>query len=153
MNTIRRGTWALVADGARARLFRLGPRAGEIEEFRGFSSADSSKPSRELVSDGSSRSRHVAGLPGSHSKQPRVDAHDLAERRFAESVMKKMGQAASRGDYEGLVIVADPRTLGRFRRCMPRQVATRVSRELDAEMTWMPEDRIDQKIRAACALR
>ena len=48
---------------------------------------------------------------------------------------------------EDWALVADPHTLGYFRQNMPKNVAAQVSRELNADMTWMPAERIDRRIR------
>jgi protein required for attachment to host cells len=147
MNAVPLNTWALVADGAKARLFRVGRKNGDFEELRQLESAARGAPSREISSDADSRSRHVAGVPGGHTKQPRTDPHDQAERQFAEQVMAFVGRSASTGAFNSLVVVADPRTLGTLRDCMPAAVAQRVSREMNLDLTWMPEKEIEARIR------
>ena len=153
MVRIQSETWALVADGAKARVFKLGAKMGEIEEIERLHSAEAGMPSRELVSDAGSRVRHAAGFPGSHTKQAKSDAHDMAAKKFAVSLMQRMEKAAGRNDFRQLVVVADPHTLGYFRQNMPKKVAARVSRELNADLTWMPAERIDRRVRASFELR
>jgi protein required for attachment to host cells len=67
--------------------------------------------------------------------------------------MKNIERAARSGRFKQLVIVADPRMLGKLRKCMPAEVSDRVSREINSDLSWLPESDIDQRIRAAFALR
>jgi protein required for attachment to host cells len=147
MNAVPLNTWALVADGAKARLFRVGRKPGDFEELRQMESAARGLPSRTLSSDANSRSRHVAGVPGGHTKEPRTDPHEQAEKEFAEAVMDFIGRSAHTGAFNSLVVAADPRTLGTLRNCMPHEVAERVSQELNVDLTWMPQKDIEARIR------
>jgi protein required for attachment to host cells len=153
MINIPANTWALVADGARARTFRVGRKAGDIEELHNMRSKEAGKPSRDLDSDARSRSRHLAGSPGSHTKERRTDPHDQAERAFARALLQRLERAARSGRFEGLVIAADPRTLGALRQDMSKALSGRVLRELDVDLTWMAENEIDARIRKTFALR
>ncbi len=151
MNAIKQNTWTLVTDGGRARIFRLGSSSGDIEQLQQMNSATAHTPSRELASDSSSRSHHVRG-PVGHTKEPRSDPHDLAEQHFIQGVMKKVSRAAQSHDFEQLIIVADPRTLGRLRKCMPHSVSSRTVKEIDLDLTGVSMTEIDLRIRKACSL-
>jgi protein required for attachment to host cells len=147
MKTLKAGTWMLVADGGRAKVFRLGAKPGQIEELQRLESSTMHMPSRDLVSDGSGRDFDVRG-PGAHTKIPRSDPHDLEEREFAQRIMQRIERAAQQDRFKELVIVADPRTLGSLRKSMPRSVATRVIKELNRDLTALSGTEIDRRVRA-----
>jgi protein required for attachment to host cells len=148
MKVVRDNTWTLVADGGQARIFRLGHRPGDIEELQRLDASTRHTPSRDMVSDANSRSHDVRG-PGSHVKEPRSDARELAEQHFTSALMERVKRAAKEEGFSQLIIAADPRTLGRMRKCMPETVAGRVVKQLNLDLTGLPSSEIDQRIRAA----
>jgi len=147
MNAMTGNTWTLVTNGGFARIFRLGRKAGEIEEVQQIRSGTMHLTTHELVSDSAPRFRTASGA-GGHTKQARTDPHELNEQRFIQGVMRRLKHAAQQGLFKRLVICADPRSLGRLRQCMPHVIATRLVMEVDSDLTAWPRDEIDRKVRA-----
>jgi protein required for attachment to host cells len=132
-------TWILIADGARARVLAqpkdyapLEP-AFEHEELTG-----SSAPSREIGSDRPGRSFDSGGGQGRHAMEPPTDPQRHAKFEFARELAARLEEAAHRGRFARLVLVAAPRTLGDLRELLPEPVKAKVVAEIDKDLTKVP---------------
>jgi protein required for attachment to host cells len=142
------GIWALVADSGKARIWSLQRHPPEFREILELDSPTRSSPSRDLISDASGRSHHVRG-PGSHVREPRISAHELGENRFVEALLERMSRASRSGQFEALVLAADPRTLGFIRNRMGKNLGSKVILELNLDLTGLSDDRLEKRLRQA----
>lgn len=127
-------TWILVADGARARVFRrVGP-AGPVAELEEGCFEGERRPSRELGGDRPGRTFDSAG-PGRHAMEPPSDPHRLAETAFLREVTAWLSEREREGAFERLILVAAPRALGELRRLLPPALAQRVVEEVASDLT------------------
>ena len=142
--------WALVTDGGKARILSLQRYPAEAQEILETNSPTRHKPDRDLVSDSSGRSHNVRG-PGSHVREPRNSAHDLGEQRFVSNLMKRVLRASQSGEFESLVLVADPTTLGNIRRQMSTALRQMVILELNRDLTGLSKENLVKRLREALA--
>ena len=147
MNSASSIYWVLVADSGTARFIELQRSPPQIREAHTFTSTALHKRSGDLTSDASGRSFHVQG-PTSHSKQQRSDAHDLAEAEFSRFLANKLEQIEKLNSFERLLIVTDPRTLGRLRPLLSKPVAARVADEWDINLTGLSLPELENRLRA-----
>lgn len=99
-------SWIVVADGARARLFRA--EAGQqIREFEDMLNPDARLQEQELVFDSPMRGPRGAGDAETH--------HAQVEKVFAERIADRLIAARRKGEVERLHLVAAPRFLGLLR--------------------------------------
>jgi protein required for attachment to host cells len=139
--------WVLVADSGQARILELQRKPYEFRQVSELASASQHQTTRELVSDASGRSFHVQG-PGSHVKLPRSDPKDQAEEAFVESLAGTLDKAVRLGAFDDLVLIADPKTMGRLRRDISREVAARVTQEHTLDLVGMPLNALEPRVRA-----
>lgn len=139
--------WLVVADSGCARFFALSREPAAFREIQELVSASRHKTSREMTSDISGRIVNVAGGSSSHSMAPRSDAHDLAEQAFSNELVAKLEQAANSNAFEHLVVIADPKTLGRMRQHMSKSLSGRVAHELNRDLVAMPLVALEQRVR------
>jgi len=130
-------TWILIADGARARIvLNDGPgrglKPGPNKEFEGVNA-----PSREIASDKPGRTFDSAGQ-GRHSKEPRTDPHEHEQRTFHYRLAAYLGEAAKRGDFDRLVVVAPPKALGNLRAELTDAARKKIVGELNKDLTHVP---------------
>lgn len=130
-------TWILIADGARARIVLndgpgRGVKPGPDQEFAGVNA-----PTREIVSDRPGRAFDSVGQ-GRHSMEPRTDPHDHEQRSFHHRIAAYLDSAAKRGDFDRLVLVAPPKTLGNLRTELSEPTRTKVVGELNKDLTHVP---------------
>lgn len=78
-----------------------------------------------------------------------VDFHQLDEDRFAGEATEMLRRRALAKDYDALLVVAPPRTLGELRKHYHEQVSTRLIGELDKDLTNHEVPAIEQAVAAA----
>ena len=127
-------TWVVVADSGRAQL--LIPDEDETQLFPadlpGLSSLDVSHHARDVTSDRPGRSFGSAGGGVRHAIEPHHDYHKQEKHKFAAAMAHAINQACLAGDYDRLVLVVPPRTLGELRSLLSDRV--------QAHMSVIPKD-------------
>jgi len=129
-------TWILVADGARAHIVKNeGPGKG-LAAVMDHDFATSHVPSREYGTDKPGRGFESAD-GARHGKEPRIDFHTYEKTRFAKMIADNLERAADRNAYDRLVLVAPPKTLGDLRKALGMEAGSRVSGELNKDLTHL----------------
>lgn len=138
-------TWVLVADGQRGRIYASeAPGAGLVAASEELGQKLS--PSRELGTDKPGRSFDSLGGQR-HALAPRADWHDQAKELFARALAKRLDEAALRGEYDRLVLVAPPTMLGDLRATLGAAAAERVVAELAKDLTHLPLHELPARVR------
>lgn len=75
-----------------------------------------------------------------------TDFHQLEEDRFAAEAAALLKSRALRNDFESLIIVAPPRTLGELRKHYHKEVSDRLTGELAKDLTGHPVAEIEQAL-------
>lgn len=83
------------------------------------------------------------------STMDEVDFHQLGEDRFAVDAADLLKRRALANDFESLIIIAPPRTLGELRKHYHSEVSARIAGELDKDLTNHPIPDIESAIKAA----
>jgi len=78
-----------------------------------------------------------------------VDFHQLEEDRFASETADLLKKRALANDFESLIIVAPPRTLGELRKHYHKEVESRLVGEIAKDLTGHPVNEIEKIILAA----
>lgn len=99
-------------------------------------------------------SRHGGGGQGgafapSRGSMDEVDFHQQEEDRFAHDVAAMLKQRALRNEFEKLIIIAPPKTLGELRKHYHKEVASRLAGELAKDLTGHTIPDIAAAIKAA----
>lgn len=144
-------TLVVITDGAKAVFYRNdGPGKGltALDELK---MANDAPPTREIMSDRPGRSFSSVGH-GRSSMEPRTDAHDLEETKFARSVLEQIETAMSRDIADKLVLVAAPRTLGEMRKAMPKSLAENLTATLDKDLTKTPANELPKHLEGVLAV-
>lgn len=130
-------TWILIADGAQARVLENdGPGKG-LSPVKGLSFAQEPLKNQEIVTDKQGRSFSSVGH-GRSAYEPEVSPEDYREQRFVEHVAGELDARLRNGDFDRLVIAADPTSLGNIRGKLSKQVANAVVAELPKDLTNIP---------------
>jgi protein required for attachment to host cells len=95
-------------------------------------------------------SNHAAGggaqFAPSRGTLGETDFHQLEEDRFAAEAADLLKRRALRQDYESLVVVAPPKTLGELRKHYHVEVSNRLTGELDKDLTGHTIPDIEQAL-------
>jgi len=134
--------FVVVADGEKMLLFRNQgddefPHLVVIEEDEQQSVAN-----RDLRRDAPGRSFSSVG-PG-RSAYKEADSRQLGEDRFAAETAAMLNRRALENEFESLIIVAPPRTLGELRKFYHDELQRRVSGELPKNLTNTPINEIER---------
>ena len=130
MRRIPREALVLVADGASARVFRnVGGEAGQVrlhqEESLELDPAEGVMP---------------AVLPAD------VSLREAEEASFARQLAQLLNQAALGGQFQHLVLAADPQTLGQIRPLLHEEVRSRLLAEVPKNYTNTPREEIERAL-------
>ena len=102
---------------------------------------------RDRATDQSGRASSPQGA--SQSSFEPTDFHQIEEDRFAAEAADLLKRRALRNDFESLIIVAPPRTLGELRKHYHKEVSSRLAGELDKDLTGHPIADIEQALQKA----
>ena len=140
-------TLVVVADGRKSLFFR---NEGDSEHpnLKVLEATEQSNP------DHSDQATDLAGQPSSPQGSGRgtfqtVDYHQQEEDRFAAATADRLKSGALQNEYDRLVIVAPPRTLGELRKHYHGEVEKRIAGEIAKDLTGHPVDQIEKIIAAA----
>lgn len=133
----------LVADGKKMLFFRNEgdsefPKL-EVERKRETSDA----PDRDRKTDLAGRPASASSGAG-HSSYEEVDFHQLEEDRFAADTAEMLKTRALRNEFESLIIVAPPKTLGELRKHYHKEVEKRLAGEIAKDLTGHPVAEIEK---------
>lgn len=138
---MRQRTWILIADGSRARIvlnegIGKGLKPAMNREFEA-----SRATTREIGTDKPGRTFESAD--GSrHAMAPRVDWHQFEKHLFAKRMAKLLDAAAKRRDFDRLVLIGPPQTLGALRQTLNPQTRKLVTGELAKDLTNVPQEEL-----------
>jgi len=133
----------MVVDGGKMLLFR---NAGDEEfpDLKVEEAVEQVNPAdREQSTD---RPGRASATVGTRSAMEETDFHQQAEDRFAVETADLLNRRALAGDFDQLVIVAPPTTLGEMRKHYHKTLQDRLAGEIPKTLTGHPVDEIEQII-------
>lgn len=141
---IPNGTFVVVADGRKMLFFRNEGDADypqlELERKR----RQEDPPDREIKTDDAGSVHASAGT--ARSKMGEADFHQLEEDRFAAETADLLYRRAHDGDFEKLLVIAPPNTLGELRKHYHKEVEDRLVGEIAKDLTGHPVVEIEKII-------
>jgi protein required for attachment to host cells len=140
--------FVVVADGKKMLFFRNEGDAEfpklEIERKR----EQDNPADRDQSRDKPGRTFDASGGAG-RSAYEEIDFHQLEEDRFAHETAELLKKRALRNDFDQLIIVAPPRTLGELRKHYHKEVEKRLAGEVAKDLTGHPVDEIERILQAS----
>lgn len=114
----------------------------------GGASSTQTGPGAPAVAQGGSM--HAAGggaqFAPSRGSMDETDFHQLEEDRFAAETAELLKTRALHQDFESLIIVAPPKTLGELRKHYHKEVSDRLAGELDKDLTGHTVPQIEEAL-------
>lgn len=136
----------VVADGAKMLFFRNEGDAEflklEVERKR----EQDNPADRDQGTDSPGRTFSSTGA--GRSAYEETDFHQLEEDRFAAQTAELLKQRALRNEFESLIIVAPPKTLGELRKHYHKEVEKRLTGEIAKDLTGHPIEEIEKIIQS-----
>lgn len=140
-------TFVVVADGRKMLFFRndgdaqhpnLVVERKRVQDNPSDGDQATDRPGRSFASVGPGRSAYEE-----------TDFHQLEEDRFAAETAELLKKRALNNDFEKLIIVAPPKTLGELRKHYHKEVESRLIGEIDKTLTGHPVEDIESALQAA----
>ncbi len=135
-------SFVLVADGKKMLFFRNEGDGDypqlEVEGKRQTADA----PDRDRKSDAPGRS--FDSTSSGRSAYEEADFHTLEEERFAAETAELLRKRAFRNEFDSLIVVAPPRTLGALRKHYHVEVEKRLAGEVAKDLTRHPVAEIEK---------
>lgn len=105
----------------------------------------SNPATRDQITDAAGRASTPQGVRGT-SVEP-TDFHQIEEDRFAADAADLLKRRALANDYDSLIVVAPPKTLGELRKHYHVEVKRRLKGEIDKDLTGHPIADIENALR------
>jgi protein required for attachment to host cells len=94
-------------------------------------------PTRELGADRPGRAQESVG-GARHALAPRIDWHRQQKEAFVRAVARRLDAEAASGEFERLILVAPPETLGEIRATLKPATRKLVAAEIAKDLTHVP---------------
>ena len=112
---------------------------------------------RKRVQENPSNGEHKTDAPGrsfssvgpGRSAYEEADFHQIEEDRFAADTADLINRRALNNDFESLIVIAPPRTLGELRKHYHKEVENRLAGEIDKDLTRHTIPEIEKALIAA----
>ena len=141
--------WILIADGARARVVGAEGHDGKICLTEKLELSAEHGPNRDLSGDKPARvfeSQKSSAGTLRHAVEPKTDRHRELKREFAKEIADVMQSRLDLHQFDKLVVVAAPVTLGDLRRALSSAVKSTVIAEVSKDLTKVPNDELARHI-------
>jgi protein required for attachment to host cells len=130
-------TWALIADGSRARILQNSGHNHAWANVDGMIFTSGHSATFDLASGEQQAADGVGGLSRSPN-EPHSDPYSDHRTRFAHQLCDVLSDGLERDAYQHLIIAAPPATLGILRRALSNKVRARIVGEFDHDLTKIP---------------
>jgi protein required for attachment to host cells len=132
----------LVTDGRKTLFLRNQGDVNQIDlRTEAHDERDDVTSKGELATDAAGTVQQSGGY--GHSTYEETDFKQLEEDRWAHSAAEEVNRRALANDFDGLIIIAPPRTLGELRKKLHKEAERRILCEIDKEMTRRPIPEIE----------
>ncbi|RYE01217.1 MAG: host attachment protein [Sphingomonadales bacterium] len=98
---------------------------------------------------GAAMGTRTAGGAWGGGNMEEVDFHQLEEDRFAADTAELLKRRALNNDFESLIIIAPPKTLGELRKHYHKEVESRITLEIDKDLTGHTVTQIEEALAKA----
>ena len=157
---VANNTVVLVADGRKLLFLRNKGDATDLDLQVETAQENANPADRDQATDAAGRASSSAGggghgsapagsAPGTRSSVGETDYHQLEEDRFSADAADLLKRRVLAHDFDHLIVVAPPRTLGELRKHYHGEVSKRLAGELGKDLTGHPIADIEKALFAA----
>lgn len=157
MATESKGTWILVCDASRGRLFREEPHGRGYTLLESFSHEESRAHVRDLMADANGRKPNgtpagMGGGPGGTymgrpGAAPDTDPKAVEAQKFVRELAEALERGLNDHAYDGVVLVAPPQFLGMLRGAVSHQVEKRIEATVDKDLSMLEPHALQGRLR------
>ncbi|NBB91604.1 MAG: host attachment protein [Gammaproteobacteria bacterium] len=126
--------WIVVADASRARLFARRKKFSPLEEVESLVHPESRLRRQDLVSDRPGQVQE-SRTPGEYAAEEGTDPKEVEAQTFARELARRLHEAHAAGEFEHLVLLAEPHFLGQLRKRLDGRTASAVVARVAVNLT------------------
>lgn len=130
--------WIIVADAAHARVFATAKPKRHLQEIHALSHPESQMYARQLRTGGKGDVMDSAGS-GQRQPDPQTNTSEKHAEHFAKELADFLRQKRNDDAFAGLVLVAEPKVLGRLRDNLDQRTEQLVIDSIDKN--WVKQDK------------
>jgi protein required for attachment to host cells len=138
-------SYVLVADGAKMLFFRNEGDADNLDLKVVTAEQQADPYDRDIKTDTAGQKPGSPGKGGA-SSAGETDFHQQAEDRFAADAAARINRGALANEFENLIIVASPKTLGEMRKHFDKHAEAKITAEIAKDLTGHSVDRIEKAL-------
>lgn len=143
--------WVAVADGEKALILR-NEGSDARPDLRILSATEiDNPPDRDQSAARPGRMNDGSAGGTRKSAFAETDFHKLAKAQFAKDLSARLNRAALSDAFDRLVVIAPPATLGALRSHYNPELKTRLTAEIDKDLTKHPVEDIEWQVASALA--
>ena len=146
MPELKHHTWVLVADSEKALLLE-NETDHENPHLKVVRKKVQDNPS-DIEQSANRPGRMNDDGPGQKSAYDDTDWHELAKERFVSDLADLLYGHAHRGNFDDIILVADPSVLGNLRDELHQEVTDKVRGEIPKNLTNHPPNEIEKLVKA-----
>jgi protein required for attachment to host cells len=144
-------TWVVLVDGARARVVANTGPGIDLQPVYEKEDAKAMLPAREIEADRPGRTfdsggRGDAAAQGRHAYEPPTDPRRKQQADFIKGVAELLEDAALKGSFNRLVLIAPPKALGDLRASLAKTVSRMVSEEIPKDLVDVPMHELPERL-------
>jgi protein required for attachment to host cells len=144
-------TWIVLADGARARVVANKGPGIDLQPIYEEEDAKAMLPAREIEADRPGRTfdsggRGNAAAQGRHAYESPTDPRRKLQADFIRGVAELLEDAALKGSFDRLVLIAPPKALGDLRSSLTKNVSRMVSEEIPKDLVGVPIHELPERL-------
>jgi protein required for attachment to host cells len=141
----KNGTWILVGDASRARLFSTPGKRKPWSLVREFDHPGSRAKGSEIMADRPGRMQQ-SGSSARPAMEPSTPPKEVEAERFAQELAAVLETGHGRNSFEQLILVAPPQFLGLLRKCLNAPLAKRIVATVDKDLTQVHERELPERL-------
>ena len=145
MTELKQGTWVVVTDSEKA-LFLRNLTDHQDPNLEVMDTEEQENPS-DIEQSANRPGRMQDTGVGQLSAMDDTDWHELQKERFAADLSDILYEAAHKGEYDRLILVAAPKVLGHLRDDMHKEVTSKVVSEIPKNLAGHPIDEIEKLVK------
>lgn len=137
--------WVVVASNAGAVIYQAESPADPLEKLESLDNSEYRLKEQDLGSDRPGRSFDSAG-EGRHAMSPRTDHKEQTAVVFTRRLADRLEAGRLGGEYDTLVLVAAPKTLGRLREQISEATMPMLKHEIAQNLFHMGPEQIREHL-------
>ena len=145
MTELKQGTWVVVTDSEKA-LFLRNLTDHQDPNLEVMDTEEQENPS-DIEQSANRPGRMQDTGVGQLSAMDDTDWHELQKERFAADLSDILYDAAHKGEYDRLILVAAPKVLGHLRDDMHKEVTSKVVSEIPKNLAGHPVNEIEKLVK------